>query len=256
MAAARTAKQCMRGASNIGERGLAVIATVLSAVAGYIDALGWLLFSHVYVANMSGNSIALGRNLVEDRLAAAAARVWPIVTFALGLFVSELLYELAKRRGRPSSMSWTLSLDAAAIGLLLVLPWPATQQQFGMSYFVPTGLLALAMGLQNASLVRIGASSVYTTHVTGNLTRLAREAAHVLLPDAARERRRSRRRVLLMAALWSAYTIGSALGALAVARFHRYGALAAVVVLVALVVFDRLKPIGGHEPPAEANPIF
>jgi uncharacterized membrane protein YoaK (UPF0700 family) len=153
-------------------------------------------------------------------------------------------------------MSWTLGLEAIAIMAVLLLPWPATKEKTGLSYFIPTGLLSLAMGLQNASLIRVGASSVYTTHVTGNLTRLAREAAHAVLPIAGANRGRSRRRVAFMAAMWSTYTIGALFGAAAVAEWKRYAAIAALIVLLVLVTIDLLQPLGGHEAPAEPDAIF
>lgn len=241
-------------ADAVGERGLALVALALSAVAGYVDALGWVLLSHVYVANMSGNTVALGRAFAHRDLAEAAARVWPVVTFTFGLFVSELLYELASRRGRPSSAGWTLGLEAAAVAFVAILPWPPAPTTSGLSYYLPTGLLAIAMGLQNATLVRIGASSVYTTHVTGNLTRLAREGAHALTERAKRPR--SERRVVLMTAIWIAYAIGAALGAVAADRWNRPGAVMAVVVLTALVAADAFVPIGGHQRPAEPHAMF
>lgn len=249
----------------VGERGLAAIAIVLTAVAGYVDALGWVLLSHVYVANMSGNSIALGRSLAERDFGDAAARIWPIVSFTLGLFVSELVYELVRRRGRRSSVGWSLGLEAGAIAFVAILPWPPAHTTSGLGYYVPTGLLSLAMGLQNATLIRVGASSIYTTHVTGNLTRLAREAAHSVwwLEDRAAGRaaghalaQRSTRRVLLMTAMWIGYTLGAIVGALAADRFGRPGAVAAVVVLAALVAADAFEPIGGHEAPPEPHPMF
>jgi uncharacterized membrane protein YoaK (UPF0700 family) len=252
-------------AKTLGERPLAGVAIVLSAVAGYVDALGWMLLSNVYVANMSGNTIALGRELARGQLADAAARFWPIVTFMLGLFVSELVYEFARRRGRRSSAGWTLGFEAGAIAFVAILPWPPAATTHGLDYYLPTGLLAFAMGLQNATLIRVGASSVYTTHVTGNLTRLAREAAHALLwlddRDAGRAagravEERSIRRVAFMTAMWLAYGGAAALGVLAAQHWQRRGGLPAVIVLFVLVAADAFQPIGGHERPPEPHPMF
>jgi uncharacterized membrane protein YoaK (UPF0700 family) len=249
------------GARPIGERALAVAAVALSAAAGYVDALGYVLMAHVYVANMSGNTIDVGRGLAEGNLAEAAARVWPIVVFTLGLFVSELLYEIARHRQRRSSAAWTLGLEAGALLLFVVLPFDQAPAHYGWAYYVPVGLLALAMGLQNATLVRVGASSVYTTHVTGNLTRLAREGAHALLwmihgrPDDEDDRR-AVRRVGLVATMWALYLVGAVAGTLAVGRWGRFGAALALAVLVPLIVLDQLRPIGGHARPQRPHPIF
>ncbi|MDB4965793.1 MAG: hypothetical protein JWN44_1482 [Myxococcales bacterium] len=249
----------------LSERALAALAVVLAAVAGYVDALGWDLLSHVFVANMSGNTIALGRGVAQRDLGEAAARLWPIVTFGLGVFTSEILYEAARRRGRRSGAGWTLGLEAGALAFALALPWPPATSTASVHYYLATGLLAVAMGLQNATLIRVGASSVYTTHVTGNLTRLAREAAHSLfwLIDRARGRasgrlssQRSSRRVALMAAMWTAYAFGAALGFAAVEYWHRQSVAAAIVVLTALVALDAIRPVGGHEDSGEPSPIF
>ncbi|HVV49783.1 MAG TPA: YoaK family protein [Polyangia bacterium] len=242
------------------------MAVALSAVAGYVDALGWMLFSHVYVANMTGNTVALGRSLADRDLADALARVWPIVTFTSGLFASELVYEVVRRRGRRSSVAWTLGLELCCLVAVTLLPWPHASTKSGAAYYLPTGLLALAMGLQNATLVRVGASSVYTTHLTGNLTRLGREAAHLLLwlkdgrPDRAPPRRlrdqRAAHRVLLMGAMWTLYALGAVLGSLAADGWNRRGALPAVLGLAALIALDLVRPLGGHETPPEPHPMF
>jgi uncharacterized membrane protein YoaK (UPF0700 family) len=249
-------------ADTFGERGLAAVAVVLSAVAGYVDALGWVLLSQVYVANMSGNTVALGRAVAHRDLGEAAARIWPVVTFTLGLFASELIYEVVRLRGRRSSAGWTLGLEAAAVAFVAILPWPAAPSTSGITYYLPTGLLCVAKGLQNATLIRIGASSVYTTHVTGNLTRLAREGAHALpwihdpAAGADNGKQRSERRVALMSAVWVAYAVGAVLGSIAADHWNRRGAVAAVVVLMVLVAIDAFAPIGGHQRPVEPNPMF
>jgi uncharacterized membrane protein YoaK (UPF0700 family) len=160
----------------------------------------------------------------------------------------------------------TLGLEALFIALVaLVLPLPPDSELVtaaGLRFFVPVGLLSTAMGLQNASLVRVGASSVYTTHVTGNLTRLAREAAHWMVSARRRRReargaaRRSARRAALMAIVWTSYLCGAVLGL----QGRRAWGLRAlgfpVIVLVALTVLDRVRPLGGHDLPSEPNPIF
>lgn len=249
------------GASPLGERALAVIACVLSLVAGYVDSLGYLLLAHVYVANMSGNTIDVGRGLAKGSLAEAAARFWPVVVFTFGVFLSELLYELARRRQRRSSASWTLGAEAVVLAIFLAQPFTHSPGKYGYAYYVPVGLLALAMGLQNATLIRVGASSVYTTHITGNLTRLAREGARGLLGLRARgkrgeDERRAMRRVGLMGALWLIYTAGALSGTLATWRWGRQAIALPLAPLAVLVLLDRLRPIGGHSTPQQPSPIF
>jgi uncharacterized membrane protein YoaK (UPF0700 family) len=246
--------------------GTAAVAIVLSAVAGFVDIVGWLALAHVYSANMTGNTIHLAQGITQHHGIEPFARAWPILCFVLGLFVSEVVYEVMQRKGSPARASVTLGLEALFIGLVvLVLPLPpdsALATAAGLRYFVPVGLLSTAMGLQNASLVRVGASSVYTTHVTGNLTRLAREAAHwtvsTLHPrrEARAPARRSARRAVLMAVVWTSYLCGAMLGLKGRDAWGLRALAFPVIVLVALIVLDRVRPLGGHDLPSEPHPIF
>ena len=121
-AAANAADDGDAGERHAGERRLAVAAITLGGVAGYVDIVGWILLSHIYVANMSGNTIAFGRSLARHDLRDAGVRMWPVFLFVLGLFGSELVYEVARRNGRRSRAGWTLALEAAAIAFVTILP--------------------------------------------------------------------------------------------------------------------------------------
>jgi uncharacterized membrane protein YoaK (UPF0700 family) len=242
------------------------VAIVLSAVAGFVDIVGWLSLAHVYSANMTGNTLHLAQGITHGHAVETLARAWPILCFVAGLFASEVVFVVMQHRGASSSASITLGLEALFIGLVVILlPLPPDSEMVtaeGLRYFVPVGLLATAMGLQNATLVRVGASSVYTTHVTGNLTRLAREAAHwgvsrIHRPDRTTEAtRRSGRRALLMASVWTSYLCGALLGLWGRTALGLRSLVFPLLVLVALVALDRLRPLGGHEMPNEPNPIF
>lgn len=247
-------------------RGTAAVVILLSAVAGFVDIVGWLALAHVYSANMTGNTIHLAQGITQHHAVEIFGRAWPILCFVLGLFVSELVYEVMQRRGAPASASITLGIEALMIALVvLVFPLPpdsAVASAAGLHFFVPVGLLSTAMGLQNASLVRVGASSVYTTNVTGNLTRLAREAAHWTVAavhrphDAGAPAARSAGRALLMTAVWSSYLCGSVLGVLGRGALGLRALVFPLIVLVSLVVLDRVRPLGGHDMPGEPQPMF
>jgi uncharacterized membrane protein YoaK (UPF0700 family) len=255
-----------RHKTTLGVAATATVAIVLAAVAGFVDIVGWLALAHVYSANMTGNTLHLAQGITQGHVVEALARAWPILCFVVGLFASEVIYAVMQQRGSPSSASITLGLEALFIAMVvIVLPLPPDSElatTAGARYFVPVGLMAGAMGLQNASLVRVGASSVYTTHVTGNLTRLAREAAHwlvSLMPPFNRANdagKRSARRALLMASVWSSYLCGGLLGIWGRAALGLRALVFPLVVIVALVALDRVRPLGGHDMPNEPHPIF
>ena len=253
-------------AQPLGAGGKAAVAAALSAVAGFVDVVGWLALAHVYSANMTGNTIHLAQGVTQHHALETLARGWPILWFVFGLFASELVYELMRQRGTATTASVTLGAEALFILIVaLLLPLPPDGElasAAGWRYFAPVGMLALAMGLQNATLVRVGASTIYTTNVTGNLTRLAREGAHfvIWLPRRRMGERmrsqRSLRRVLLMAGVWTAYFAGALLGVMGRGAWGMRALAVPVVGLLALVLVDALRPIAGHGLPDQPDPMF
>lgn len=100
--------------------------------------------------------------------------------------------------------------------------------------------VALAMGVQNSTLRRVGRTGVRTTYVSGMLTDFAEEGAAygLWLRDRTRgrgwcrlrralrvsPRRGTVRKMGLFGGIWLSYAAGAALGSLAQGRWH-WGAL-------------------------------
>jgi uncharacterized membrane protein YoaK (UPF0700 family) len=61
-----------------------VLACALSALAGYVDAIGFLHLGGLFVSFMSGNSTRMGVSLAEGHFQAAAEALGLIVLFVLG----------------------------------------------------------------------------------------------------------------------------------------------------------------------------
>src|SRR5215469_5710410 len=86
-------------AKNLSNR-QASLAAVLTCVAGYIDAIGYLLLGQVYVANMSGNSVSLGINSARMNWPQIWKYGWAIASYIVGLLISRFLVTGMKRNGR------------------------------------------------------------------------------------------------------------------------------------------------------------
>ena len=134
-----------------------ITAFVLTWIAGFVDAIGFLHYGQVYTANMSGNSVALGINEVSNS-ALAFRHGWPIVFFLIGLLTGRLFLEVGFRRQIRSVASVVFALE---IGLAVVA--------VASSQWVAVAALALAMGLQNAAFTRFGSLQVHTGFVAGTL---------------------------------------------------------------------------------------
>jgi uncharacterized membrane protein YoaK (UPF0700 family) len=189
-------------------------ACLLAIVAGYADAVGFLVFN-AFAGAMTGNTVLLGIALADNQLAAAAQSAGIIAAFVVGVAASALL-----RRYVP--LAALLGLEAAAIvAAALVMP------------VVAAPVLAFAMGLQNAAMTHFAGSSLNTVFLTGNLQKLVeslldREAprAHATAEGTA---------VALLSRMWVAYLAGVVLGAVA-RHWTAYPLLFAVLPLLAVLL--------------------
>lgn len=239
------------------------MALALCFAAGAVDAVGSLLLNRILLANMSGNTIDVAINATRRDWSAALRHLWPIAMFALGLVLSGLFYELGKRRGFNS-----LRLALLGESVLLLALWGLGISVFrdgsrtgGLGYHVLAGLGALSMGLQNASLTHVGPLTVYTTHITGTLTKFGESLVEAIswMMTARRQLPRPRWRellrqglrhkeglsVLLMGGLWMCFLLGGTTGALAWLSWE-LGALGVpLLLLLAVMLYDWRHPLQG-----------
>ena len=134
-------------------RGL-VLAVLLAALAGMVDAIGYLHLSGLFISFMSGNSTQLAAALGQGDLAEAGTIAELIVLFVLGAAAGQVLAGFTGRR----HMTWVL---VGVAGLLAIAAVQATAPK----------PMVLAMGVLNAAMRRAGSVPVSLTFVTGMLVR-------------------------------------------------------------------------------------
>jgi uncharacterized membrane protein YoaK (UPF0700 family) len=189
-------------------------ACLLAIVAGYADAVGFLVFN-AFAGAMTGNTVLLGIALAGKQFAAAAQSAGIIAAFVVGVAASALL-----RRYVPLAV--LLGLEAAAI-VAAALVMPA----------VAAPVLAFAMGLQNAAMTHFAGTSLNTVFLTGNLQKLVES---LLDRDAPRAHARAEgTAVALLSRMWVAYLAGVVLGAVA-RQWTAYPLLFAVLPLLAVLL--------------------
>jgi uncharacterized membrane protein YoaK (UPF0700 family) len=242
------------------ERTKTWLAPLLAAVAGSVDAIGYLTLLHVFTAHMSGNSDAFGAELGRGSWTEVLRRGFPIPVFVLAVAMGALVIELALRRGVRSVVALLFSVEA----LLLVAFVGFGSTHFshhaititgGWRFYGLVALLVVAMGLQNAGLRRVRGHTVHTTFVTGMLTDLAHESvASVMWWWDARGSRRSgsggdpRRspsngRVAMLAGIWTAYVLGAAAGGFWLGHVGLALLWVPIAVLAVVVVLDLRTPL-------------
>jgi uncharacterized membrane protein YoaK (UPF0700 family) len=233
----------------------------MSAVAGSIDAIGYIVLFKVFTANMTGNTVALGMGLVQHDWLLAARRGFAIPMFVCGMLWSRVIAHVGHLRGWRHAASVLFGSEAVLLGGfgvlgVLLVPNGKLEDDSGSLYFILLALLSLAMGVQNASLSHFGPLSVRTTHVTGNLATLADELAKFGLWFHGSWRRFGLRQALaassaqlsfhetkFLFAVWIAYFGGAVIGVVLLAFLHLAAVLPGVVILFALVVVDWADPI-------------
>lgn len=177
------------------------LAFALAALAGFVDASGYLSADRYFVSFMSGNTTRLGVELARDP-AAALVPLLLLASFVLGVFGGALL--CARHDGRHKPVLLRL------VALLLALAAISDARQMVLAALA---LLALAMGALNNSFQRDGQVSVGLTYMTGALVRMAQGLAARITGSGGEGWGDWLR-------LWLALSCGAMLGALAFLRLH------------------------------------
>jgi uncharacterized membrane protein YoaK (UPF0700 family) len=172
------------------------LACALSALAGYVDGIGFLHLGGLFVSFMSGNSTQMGVSLAEGNWWGAAAALGLIALFVAGAAAGSLIVLGLGAK----SQRWVLLAEAA------LLAAAALCYAFGQSN-AAVAAIVLAMGMENA-VFQINGGGLGLTYVTGTLVKVGQLAAKALTGGA----RWAWAPNLL---LWVALVTGSVCGALA-----------------------------------------
>lgn len=173
------------------------LACALSALAGYVDGIGYLYLGGLFVSFMSGNSTRMGVNLAQGQWMNAAEAFGVIALFVIGAAVGSLMVLGRGVHRQP----WVLLVEA----LLLVAAGLA--DVFGMPN-TAIAAIVLAMGLENAVFQIEGGGGLGVTYVTGALVKVGQLVAAALTGGA-------RWGWMSNFLLWAALVAGSVCGALA-----------------------------------------
>lgn len=194
-----------------------MLAACFSAVAGFVDVVGFLMTGGFFVSFMSGNSTRLGVGIAEGSSTVGVAGGL-ILTFVAGVVLGTSVGRLAKAYKEPAILSLVTGLLALALvmhglglGVWAVLP------------------LALAMGAQNTVFAENGEVRVGLTYMTGTLVKFGKRLTASLWGGPPLG-------WLPYLLLWAGLLSGAILGALTFARFGPSALAAAVVAMLLLTV--------------------
>ncbi len=175
----------------------------LTFTTGLVDGASYLGLGHVFTANMTGNVVLLGFGIAGGYGLPVLAPIVSLLAFLLGAGVGGIL---ARRRGADHAVHVSLAL-AIELGLLVIATIFAalrTPHIGAFSGYLVIALLALAMGVRNATIRRIGVPDLTTTVLTMTLTGLAADS-----PLFGGDGRGSLRRVLAVLTMLAGALVGA-----------------------------------------------
>ena len=169
---------------------------LLTAIAGWVDAIGFISLGGFYVSFMSGNTTQLGIGLSRFDMDLVRLPAILVACFVLGAFLGTLVHAVSGRWNLPTILLIEAILLASALAFsLLQIPLVGAIQP-----------LAVAMGAQNAALRSDSGQRIGGTFVTGTVFGLGEKLALWCL------RRGSLGAALRHALGWSALATGAAAG--------------------------------------------
>ena len=151
---------------------------LLTVLTGLVDAISFLGLGHVFTANMTGNVVFLGFAIAGSSGLSVPRTLTSLIAFLCGAILGgRVAAAMAASRRR-----WLVTVAVVEAGLLLASS--SISIWFGIESATPSlgtygliGLLAVAMGLRNATVRRLAVPDMTTTVLTQTLTGLAAESS-------------------------------------------------------------------------------
>ena len=194
-------------------------------VTGVVDAVSYLKFGRVFVANMTGNVVYLGFAIAQARDFSIPASLVAIVSFFAGALAGGWVgLRIGQHRGR--HLAGATLIECALVVVALAVSMLAPDFNDNILRYVLIVLLAITMGFQNATARRLGVPNLTTTVLTLTLTGLAADSNW-----AGGKNPPSVPRLAAIAAM----LLGAALGAAVISHSGASAALALALALLTLV---------------------
>jgi uncharacterized membrane protein YoaK (UPF0700 family) len=146
---------------------------LLTMVSGIVDAVAYLGLGHVFVANMTGNVVFLGFSAAGARGLSTLGSLLALACFLPGGIAAG---RLAGRLGESPLVQLRAATGAQVVLCAAAIATVAAGRVDSTSKDVLIALLALAMGVQNATARRLAVADLTTTVLTLTLTGIAADS--------------------------------------------------------------------------------
>jgi uncharacterized membrane protein YoaK (UPF0700 family) len=175
----------------------------LTVTTGLVDAVSYLGLGHVFTANMTGNVVLLGFGLAHAGGLPVLAPLVSLVAFLFGAGAGGRI--VAGLAAHDRYLRVALVIEAGLLGCAAVLAAATTIKIGSLAAYAAIALVAVAMGVRNATVRKLAVPDLTTTVLTLTLTGFAADSRL-----AGGTSRNSRRRFAAVASI----LIGALTGAL------------------------------------------
>jgi uncharacterized membrane protein YoaK (UPF0700 family) len=148
---------------------------VLTFTTGLVDAVSYLGLGRVFTANMTGNIVLLGFGIAGGSGLPVVAPIVSLLAFLLGSGAGGALAARLSDR-HPLHIGVALAIEVTLITAAAVFAAFVTVRQRQFSGDVVIALLAMAMGVRNATIRKLAVPDLTTTVLTMTLTGLAADS--------------------------------------------------------------------------------
>src|SRR5580765_1313243 len=142
----------------------------LAAIAGFVDAAGYLHLGGYFVSFMSGNSTRASADLVHGDPLGALLALGLVAFFVVGVVIGTFVTRRSPAHER------TLALVVSSALLLIA----TVTGSWSVTAVATPPLLAAALGAMNTSHTRNGEVSVGLTYMTGTLVKVGQHLVRAL----------------------------------------------------------------------------
>lgn len=240
------------------------VALALTFAAGFVDIVGLLVVYKLFTAHVTGTTVRLGEQLIVGNWKAAAVAASVVGAFLLGSIAGRIIVEMGSRAALRRIASITLGLEA--ILLIWVIFWgsEALRNRSAIPEPVTYSLLTMlagAMGVQTATLTKVGPLTIHTTFVTGMLNKLAELVSRwIFLNHEVRrfansqkenglksKRAETFREAAFILAIWISYLLGALAGTWLGLRWQLKALYIPCLVLLLAIFVDQIQPLSLEE---------
>lgn len=234
------------------------IALMLTFVSGYVDIVGFVAAYHLFSANMTGNTVHLGQDLVMHAWWESLLAFSVVAAFVGGSIAGRAMMEVAARLRWRTVATVNLALETS---LILAFALSAGNIPAASGKAALSGnswlllMLAAAMGLQTATITRIGSLTIHTTFVTGMLNKFSQQVSHLLFDlydvGPGNEHKSQMKgevgQMLFVGSIWVLYLMGATAGTAAHLRWGNPALYLPVGLLLISILVDQTRPLSMEE---------